>query len=178
MPSLSEQATIVSIIESGLDLVGRQAKDIIINYLNYKYGLTVDSLLKHKHEFDNYLQEILGESAGIILARIDKFLQEYRDNTTNFRAQQVKRDTAGSMSNPARKGQESLLVLAPRKRLSSNLSFIICDRCFWCATLLTSNYELRCCACGHEILSGVPLAANEAFSLDISPKRGITLSFR
>lgn len=48
-------------MNSGLELVGRQAKDIIINYLDYKYGLTVDSVLSHKQEFDNYLREILGE---------------------------------------------------------------------------------------------------------------------
>lgn len=177
-------------MNSGLELVGRQAKDIIINYLDYKYGLTVDSVLSHKQEFDNYLREILGESAGIVLTRIDRFLEETRaENGQVQRRENWRQQSSAALSNDGNgndnsavisntKRQSSKLLSAKKQRLSYAPSFIICDQCFWCATLLTSNYQLKCQSCGHKIPSAVSIAVNETFSLEIGPKRGITLSFR
>lgn len=173
MLSESEQARLISIVESGLELVGRQAKEIIINYLKYKYGLTVDSLYTHKQEFYNYLHEILGESAGIIISRIDQFLGESQSDDVQLPGKHGQSTDVASVTLST--GGSNLVQI---QRLSHNVSFLICDQCFWCASLLISNYPLKCQACGHKILSAVSLAPNETFFIEIGPKRGVSIFFR
>ncbi len=177
MPSESEQARLISIVESGLELVGRQAKEIIINYLKYKYGLTIDSLYTHKQEFYNYLHEILGESAGIIISRIDQFLGESQRDSVQLPGKHGQSTVIGDdvVSVTISTGGSNLVQI---QRLSHNISFLICDQCFWCASLLISNYQPKCQTCGHKILSAVPLAPNETFFIEIGPKRGVSIFFR
>lgn len=177
MWSESEQARLISIVESGLELVGRQAKEIIINYLKYKYGLTIDSLYTHKQEFYNYLHEILGESAGIIISRIDQFLGESQSDDVQLPEKKHGQSTdvaSVTISTGERHGSNLVQI----QRLSHNVSFLLCDQCFWCASLLISNYPLKCQACGHKILSAVSLAPNETFFIEIGPKRGVSIFFR
>lgn len=186
----SSSFSLFSIIESGLELAGKRSKDIILNYIEYKYGLTSDSMAEHKDEFENYIREILGESAEIIISRINQQLLKEESKKENCQCTDGILNDAQSAVSSQVEGtgrQQRILLLkqtqkssygVSRARLSYSTDFLVCDNCFWSASFLTSNYELRCMACGHEILSALPIASNESFSVEISPKRGISLSFR
>jgi hypothetical protein len=71
MPNDIKNAEVMQIIESALDLAGG-SKQVIIDYLRRKYDMNTDSILQYKTEFENYLRETLGNSADIIISRIDK----------------------------------------------------------------------------------------------------------
>ena len=203
-------SSLLSIIESGLGLAGKRSKDIIISYIEYKYGLTAHSIAKYKAEFENYLQEILGQqSAEIITSRINNLLKEEvgsdggegkKENQVSGRDESSCAGSSSSMAydvtSPAssivrdgKQQQQQTTVVQQRRngemrknrtrtRLSTKINFIICDKCFWSASFLTSNYELRCMSCGGNILSAVPIANNENFAIKIDSKSGISLFFQ
>jgi hypothetical protein len=58
--------------------------------------------------------------------------------------------------------------------------FILCDKCFWCATyfdmarLSTGN---RCPQCGANNNEPLPIMSNESFTFNHSHKRGVELKF-
>jgi hypothetical protein len=61
--------------------------------------------------------------------------------------------------------------------------FVLCDRCYWCATYFgntripTDNICLHCNANSNELTS-FPIAPNEAFTFNYSEKRGVELEFK
>ena len=69
------------------------------------------------------------------------------------------------------------------------LEFILCEKCYWCATYLDDNRLLdervdddkskicpRCDAI--DSLTSLPILFNESFTFNYSVKRGIELAFR
>jgi hypothetical protein len=75
--------TLLQIIEKALGLLGDESKSVILNYVREKYGMDPDSLVAYRGEFENYLREVLGDSAEIIAARITRALQEHSDSVDN-----------------------------------------------------------------------------------------------
>ncbi|CAN5178630.1 hypothetical protein BH18THE2_BH18THE2_14520 [soil metagenome] len=71
-------------------------------------------------------------------------------------------------------------------RLQSAPEFILCERCYWCATYLDKNRLLdgvddgkicpRCDAI--DSLTSLPILSNESFTFNYTLKRGIELEFR
>ena len=61
--------------------------------------------------------------------------------------------------------------------------FILCDRCYWCATYLkstrisTDNICPQCNANSNQLTS-FPIASNEAFIFGYNEKRGVELEFK
>lgn len=148
MPIIRENAEIMQVIESALDLAGKGSKQVILDYLKIRYGMNDADLVQYKAEFENYLRETLGSSAEIIISKIDERLHA------------AKKETGG------------------QKRIFAGVDFLICDKCFWCASLLRSGYESECMSCGSPIISAIPVMPNEKFLVEVDKKRGITLSFR
>jgi hypothetical protein len=68
-------------------------------------------------------------------------------------------------------------------RPSSTPVFILCDRCYWCATylrsirILTDNICPQCDANSNQLTS-FPIASNEAFIFKYDEKRGVELEFK
>lgn len=151
MPFDNENAEIMQVIESALDLAGKGSKQVILDYLKTRYGMNDADLIQYKAEFENYLRETLGSSAEIIISRIDERLCERAG----------KKEAGGE-----------------KKRISGGVDFLICDKCFWCASLLKSGYESKCMSCGSPIISAIPVMPNEKFLVEVDEKRGVTLSFR
>lgn len=157
----TENPEALKLIETALDLAGKESKHVILEYLKMRYGMDLDSVVKYRHEFENYLRETIGYSAEIVISKINEGLKKISNdvhvengkNTTRF------------------VGKES-------GRISDNVSFLICDNCFWCASILTTSYESKCQSCGRQILSSVPIMNNERFIVEADRKRGVTLSFR
>jgi hypothetical protein len=68
--------------------------------------------------------------------------------------------------------------------------FILCERCYWCATYFDINRLLKeeevdddnnrvCPRCDAiDSLSNLPIAANESFNFNYTVRRGIVLQFR
>jgi hypothetical protein len=73
----------LEVIEAALELAGGESKKVILDYVQKKYGMDLDALARYKGEFANYLGEILGDSADIIVARINLALEEYAGNLKN-----------------------------------------------------------------------------------------------
>jgi hypothetical protein len=183
-----DEQSIQSIVEAGLEMAGKQSKEIILRYISYKYGLDSYSLAKYKDEFANYLREILGHSADLIIDRIDKYTNENKTVKTSTPAAVQRSECTDNSSlvstEVGREGKLQSRLVQQQKardkklsRISDNIHFVICDSCFWCATLLVSVYESRCVSCGREIRSPVPIANNERFTFEADTKRGISLSF-
>ena len=76
------------------------------------------------------------------------------------------------------------------------IHFLICESCFWCASLLRSNnnnnnyitagtatnnnYNIitkHCPSCSNNRVESIPISYNEVYKFDYNPKRGVTLEF-
>ena len=61
--------------------------------------------------------------------------------------------------------------------------FLLCDRCYWCATYFTNariptdNICPQCNANSNQLTS-FPIAPNESFTFGYNQKRGVELEFR
>lgn len=71
-------------------------------------------------------------------------------------------------------------MAAEKKYGSLEDVFILCERCYWCATYFDkSRLPLnKCPMCLNTQMSSFPILPNEAFSFDYSEKRGVCLEFR
>jgi hypothetical protein len=155
-------AEILNIIKSALDLAGNGSKQVILDYLKMRYGMNMALMPQYKDEFENYLRETLGDSAEVIISKINENLKRISGDDTGF--------GAARSENPRDKKQNG--------RAWEVVHFLICDNCFWCASFLKESYESKCQICGGQISSIVPVVHNEKFLVEVDTKRGITLSFR
>jgi hypothetical protein len=66
------------------------------------------------------------------------------------------------------------------------IHFLICESCFWCASLLRSNDNNNnnnttitkyCPSCNNNRVESIPISYNEVYKFDYNPKRGVTLEF-
>jgi hypothetical protein len=71
--------------------------------------------------------------------------------------------------------------------------FLICESCFWCASLLYFNgndnntagtinnnnttITKYCPSCSNNRVESIPISYNEVYKFDYDPKRGVTLKF-
>lgn len=60
--------------------VGTEAKKLIMQYIQQKYGMDFELVGQYRKEFENYLREVLHESAEIIIARIRSIIQDSKKN--------------------------------------------------------------------------------------------------
>ena len=77
MPAENNDCRTMKVIMESLELAGDKSKQVILSYMQEKYGMDLDALARYRDEFANYLGEILGDSADIIMARIDRVLDEH-----------------------------------------------------------------------------------------------------
>lgn len=166
MPQDYDNSQILDIIKSALELTGKGSKQVILDYLNVRYGMDTKLIVEYKDEFENYLRETLGDSAEIIISKIDSTLYEFTNN--------------GNGHNHHNKNNNAVLQEQKRsrsRRITDVIHFLICDNCFWCASILGERYESKCLSCGSQIVSSVPVMSNEKFIVEVDKKRGISLSF-
>ena len=77
MSSDNNGATL-EVIEEALALVGKESRRVILNYIQERYGMDLNSLVRYRGEFTNYLEEMLGDSAEIVAARINQVLDGHK----------------------------------------------------------------------------------------------------
>ena len=81
---------------------------------------------------------------------------------------------------------ESRLIAKTSDRPVSSPSpiFILCDRCYWCATYFDKartpidNNCPQCNANNNNGLTSFPILSNESFTFDYNDKRGVELEFK
>lgn len=169
MPRNENNQEVLQIIETALELAGKGSRQIILDYLNARYGMNMKLITEYKDEFENYLHETLGDSAEIIISRINENLRSSNNNNNN------NDDTSAAQG---QKNRPHDRTQSGRRRITTNVvHFLICDRCFWCASILKEHYESKCMSCGSQIVSAVPVMRNEMFMVEVDKKRGISLSF-
>ncbi len=140
--------------------VGTEAKKLIMQYIQQKYGMDFELVGQYRKEFENYLREVLHESAEIIIARIRSTIQDSkRTLATTTTSSTVYRNAATA------------------KRLSDNVHFLFCDQCFWSASSLSRTFELKCMSCGSELKCALPISQNELYAYELDHKRGVTIYF-
>lgn len=60
----------------------------------------------------------------------------------------------------------------------SKAQFLICNSCYWCASILTSYFDLKKCPCClDEALESMALALDETYKFNYSTNNGVTLEF-
>jgi hypothetical protein len=56
--------------------------------------------------------------------------------------------------------------------------FLICDSCFWCASVLDDREASGACPlCKCTMLESIPIASGESYRFDRNLKRGVVLEF-
>jgi hypothetical protein len=63
------------------------------------------------------------------------------------------------------------------KRSGESAYFIICNECFWCASLLVFEPVSACPSCSKSMIEVMPLASNERYAFDYSASTGVMLEF-
>lgn len=71
----SKDRKAIEIIENALDLVGSESKNVILSYIQQKYDMDLNALAIYKDEFTNYLREVLGDSADLVISKINTALK-------------------------------------------------------------------------------------------------------
>jgi hypothetical protein len=60
--------------------------------------------------------------------------------------------------------------------------FVLCERCYWCATYLDKNRLPRDNTCSQcptvDKFSSFPILSNESFTFNYNDKRGVELEFK
>ena len=103
-----------------------------------------------KHLRQNITKE---EEKSVAVVRTDNPIEIVKEVLTNLGK------TSGNIANPY-------------------ASFIICNNCFWCASVLVQpSLMSRCPLCAINMLEEIPLSANEKFQIYQDDKRGLTIEF-
>lgn len=153
--SVNESKVALKVIEQALHYIGREAKDLILQYVQQKYGMDFQLVGEYRTEFENYLRETFQESAEIIITKINSIMENSKS--------MVERSSSASVdSTPSS---------------CYNAYFLFCDQCFWSASLLRPTFEQKCMVCGDQLKCAIPICQNEGFRYEINAKRGVTLSF-
>ena len=139
--------------------VGTEAKKLIMQYIQQKYGMDFELVGQYRKEFENYLREVLHESAEIIIARIRSIIEDSKRTLATTTSTTVYRNAPTA------------------KRLSDSVHFLLCDQCFWSASSLSRTFELKCMSCGSELKCALPISQNEVFAYELDHKRGVTIYF-
>ena len=93
-------------------------------------------------------------------------------------------ESTTSLANHDSKG---LIAKTPDSNKSSPSSpppiFILCDRCYWCATYFDNRrlpLDNNCpqCNANSNQLTSFPIASNESFTVNYDDKRGIEFEFK
>jgi hypothetical protein len=176
MPQDYDDSQILHVIESALELTGKGSKQVILDYLNVRYGMNMKLIVEYKDEFENYLRETLGDSAEIIISKIDSTL--YESTTNNNNGHRNKKNNNNTVLQEQKRSRDRTTTARNGGRITDVIHFLICDNCFWCASILGERYESKCLSCGSQIVSAVPVMSDEKFVVEVDKKRGISLSFR
>lgn len=71
----------------------------------------------------------------------------------------------------------STATVSSQRRIAP-VNFVICNECFWCASLLLGLGSVeRCPSCHKNALETVPVSSNERYAFDYSPTGGAVLEF-
>ena len=74
-------------------------------------------------------------------------------------------------------------ISSPSAKLYGSLPiFVLCERCYWCATYLDKNRLLRDNTCSQcqtvDKFSSFPILPNESFTFNYNDKRGVEFEFK
>jgi hypothetical protein len=77
----------------------------------------------------------------------------------------------------------------PKTRISDEISFVMCQSCFWCASCLSSKILstiaetdgssslTKCPSCIEGNMESIPIAEDENYRFDYDTRRGLTIEF-
>ena len=80
-------------------------------------------------------------------------------------------------------------ILGSKTRIYEEITFVICQSCFWCASCMSSRILItmgagdisaslaKCPSCIEGNIESIPIAKNENYRFDYNAKRGVTVEF-
>jgi hypothetical protein len=80
-------------------------------------------------------------------------------------------------------------TLGLKTRISDEITFVMCQSCFWCASCLSSKILstiaetdgssslTKCPSCIEGNIESIPIAENENYRFDYDTRRGLTMEF-
>jgi hypothetical protein len=79
----------------------------------------------------------------------------------------------------------NLDTISGRKTRISDIHFLLCQSCFWCASYtspflykrMTKETITKCPSCNEENIESLPIAENEKYGFDYDTKRGVIMEF-
>ncbi len=84
-----EDKKAIEVIENALELVGSECKSVILSYIQQRYDMDLNALVQYKDEFTNYLREMLGDSADLVISRINTALKDNCSGNVDRNARSV-----------------------------------------------------------------------------------------
>lgn len=98
----------------------------------------------------------------------------------------VKTEEISSIGRGEEKSSRSSLI-GIRKRISEEISFLICQSCFWCASYISTTAftarrrrdapPTKCPICIEGNIESMSINKNEVYKFDYDTKRGVVLEF-
>jgi hypothetical protein len=81
--------------------------------------------------------------------------------------------------------ERNLDNISGRKTTISDIHFLLCQSCFWCASYtspflykrMTKETIAKCPSCNEGNIESIPIAENEKYRFDYDTKRGVTMEF-
>ena len=63
-------------------------------------------------------------------------------------------------------------------RISEPIHFVICNSCYWCASLYSDLKTVKCPVCNNDNnMESIPISENESFKVNHDSRTGIVLEF-
>jgi hypothetical protein len=100
----------------------------------------------------------------------------------------VKTEETGSIGREEEEKSSRSSLIGIRKRISEEISFLICQSCFWCASYISTTTTFtarrreaaspsRCPICIEGKIESMSINKNEVYKFDYDAKRGVVLEF-
>src|SRR5919108_3258998 len=100
----------------------------------------------------------------------------------------VKTEETGSIGREEEEKSSRSSLIGIRKRISEEISFLICQSCFWCASYVSTTTTFtarrreaaspsRCPICIEGKIESMSINKNEVYKFDYDDKRGVVLEF-
>jgi hypothetical protein len=69
-------------------------------------------------------------------------------------------------------------IIADKLFVMNKLSFVICEECFWCLSMMSSARSIsKCIVCSSNRIASIPLAQNESYRYTVTEMGGLEIKF-
>jgi hypothetical protein len=108
-------------------------------------------------------------------------LYSHANNDATVIAPPTRGDDNSCINNSNNNKNRTKKTSSSKNIVKTEMDFLICNRCFWCASLYTKMKNIsniKCSICkDNRNLESIPISETESFKIDNSSQTGIVLEF-